>query len=97
MKIIGGGIMTQYILRRIGYMILTLFIIATVTFFLMKLMPGSPLKAEDKLTEEQKQIVLESYGLNDPVPVQYVRFLGNLVQGDLGISYNFDNPLHTTS
>ncbi|NCU18656.1 oligopeptide ABC transporter permease [Pallidibacillus pasinlerensis] len=83
--------MTQYILRRIGYMILTLFIIATVTFFLMKLMPGSPLKAEDKLTEEQKQIVLESYGLNDPVPVQYVRFLGNLVQGDLGISYNFDN------
>jgi oligopeptide transport system permease protein len=54
-------------------------------------LPGSPLKAEDKLTEEQKQLVLESYGLNDPVPVQYVRYLGNLLKGDLGISYNFDN------
>jgi len=72
-------------------MVITLFIIASVTFFLMKMLPGSPLKAEDKLTEEQKQLVLESYGLNDPVPVQYVRYLGNLLKGDLGISYNFDN------
>ncbi|MCU9594808.1 ABC transporter permease [Caldibacillus thermolactis] len=83
--------MARYILRRIVYMVITLFIIASVTFFLMKMLPGSPLKAEDKLTEEQKQLVLESYGLNDPVPVQYVRYLGNLLKGDLGISYNFDN------
>jgi len=72
-------------------MFLTLFIIATVSFFLMKFLPGSPLKAEDKLSEEQKAIVLEKYGLDDPIPVQYVRYLGNLVQGDLGVSFAYDN------
>ncbi len=83
--------MARYILRRLGYMIVTLFIIATFSFFLMKMLPGSPLNAEDKLSEEQKAIVLEKYGLNDPVPVQYVRYLTGLVQGDLGISFKFDN------
>ncbi|MGJ9458279.1 oligopeptide ABC transporter permease [Oceanobacillus sp. CF4.6] len=83
--------MVRYISRRIFYMAITLFIIATVSFFLMKMLPGSPLNAEDKLSEEQKIIVLEKYGLNDPVPVQYVRYIGNLVQGDLGVSFAFDN------
>lgn len=83
--------MAGYILRRLGYMILTLFLIATFTFFLMKMLPGSPLNAEDKLSEEQKAIVLEKYGLNDPIPVQYVRYMTGLVQGDLGISFAFDN------
>lgn len=79
--------MFRYILRRLFYMLITLFIIATVTFFLMKMLPGSPLNAEDKLSEQQKEIVLEKYGLNDPVPVQYLRYLGGLVQGDLGVSF----------
>ncbi|MGM0901498.1 oligopeptide ABC transporter permease [Mesobacillus maritimus] len=83
--------MTRYILRRLWYMFITLFIIASVSFFLMKLLPGSPLNAEDKLSEQQKAIVLEKYGLNDPVPVQYVKYIGGLVQGDLGISFAFDN------
>lgn len=83
--------MARYILRRIFYMAITLFIIASVSFFLMKMLPGSPLNAEDKLTEQQKEIVLEKYGLNDPVPVQYVSYLGGLVQGDLGLSFAFDN------
>jgi Binding-protein-dependent transport system inner membrane component. len=83
--------MVRYILRRLGYMALTLFLIATVTFFLMKMLPGTPLKADDKLTDEQKAIVLEKYGLNDPLPVQYVRYMGNLLKGDLGTSFKFDN------
>ena len=87
---LGGGKMARYILRRLGYMFVTLFIIATVSFFLMKMLPGSPLNAEEKLSEEQKAIVLEKYGLNDPVPVQYVRYMAGLVKGDLGISFKFD-------
>jgi len=83
--------MTRYILRRVWYMFLTLFIIATVSFFLMKMLPGSPLNAEDKLSEAQKTIILEKYGLNDPEPVQYVKYLVGLAQGDLGISFKFDN------
>lgn len=83
--------MVRYILRRIGYMLITLFLIATFTFFLMKMLPGSPLNAEDKLSEQQIEIVLEKYGLNDPVPVQYVKYMAGLVRGDLGISFAFDN------
>lgn len=83
--------MTRYILRRLWYMFITLFIIASVSFFLMKMLPGSPLNAEDKLSEQQKEIILEKYGLNDPVPVQYAKYLTGIVQGDLGISFAFDN------
>jgi oligopeptide transport system permease protein len=83
--------MTKYILQRIVYMLITLFIIASATFFLMKLMPGTPLSMEEKLTVAQRTIILEKYGLNDPVPVQYVKYIGNLLKGDLGISFQFDN------
>ncbi|MRG87075.1 oligopeptide ABC transporter permease [Salinibacillus xinjiangensis] len=83
--------MTRYLLKRVGYMVITLFIIASVSFFLMKMLPGSPLSAENKLSEEQQAIVLEKYGLNDPVPVQYVKYMAGLVQGDLGTSYQFDS------
>jgi len=83
--------MARYILQRIVYMLITMLVIATFSFFLMKLLPGSPLMMEDKLSEEQVTIVKEKYGLNDPVPVQYVNYLANLVQGDLGISFQQDN------
>lgn len=83
--------MARYTLQRLIYMIITLFIIATATFFLMKLLPGSPLQNQEKLSPEQQKIVLEKYGLDDPVPVQYVRYLSNLVKGDLGVSFQYDN------
>lgn len=83
--------MTKYLLQRIVYMLITLFIIASATFFLMKLMPGTPLSNESKLTAEQRAVILEKYGLDQPVPVQYVKYVGNLFQGDLGVSFQFDN------
>jgi oligopeptide transport system permease protein len=83
--------MFRYILKRAVYMLLTLFIIATFSFFLMKMLPGSPLSAEDKLSEQQKAIVLAKYGLDQPVPVQYVKYMAGLVKGDMGVSFNFDN------
>lgn len=87
----GGAEMLRYILKRVFYMAITLFIIASVSFFLMKMLPGSPLSVENKLSEAQQTIVLEKYGLNDPIPVQYVKYIAGLVQGDLGISFQFDN------
>ena len=48
----------------------------------MKLMPGSPFN-DEKLNDEQKQILNEKYGLNDPVPVQYASYLKNVVTGTL--------------
>lgn len=83
--------MVKYTLKRLFYMVLTLFIIATITFFLMKLLPGSPLTNQEKLSPDQQEIILDKYGLNDPVPVQYVNYMTNLVQGDLGLSFQYDN------
>ncbi|MBN8233719.1 ABC transporter permease [Halobacillus kuroshimensis] len=83
--------MTRYIIQRLIYLVITMILIATLTFFLMKFLPGTPLSAADKLSEEQQQVVLEKYGLDDPVPIQYFNYMVNLVQGDLGISFQFDN------
>ncbi len=82
--------MKGYILKRVLYMFITLFLIASATFFLMKIMPGTPLSNAAKLTAEQEAIILEKYGLNDPVPVQYVKYMANLAVGDLGISFQYD-------
>ncbi|UQS82241.1 ABC transporter permease [Bombilactobacillus folatiphilus] len=83
--------MTKYILKRIGYMILTLFIVASVTFFMMKLMPGTPFSNQDKLSAAQLKIMNEQYGLNKPIWQQYLIYLGNLLHGDFGTSFQFNN------
>ncbi len=83
--------MVKYTIQRVVYMIITLLLIATATFFLMKLLPGSPLTNQERLSPEQQQIILDKYGLNDPLPVQYVNYMTNLMQGDLGLSFQYDN------
>ncbi|MED1202517.1 oligopeptide ABC transporter permease [Heyndrickxia acidicola] len=83
--------MAKYITQRVIYMIITLFLIASLTFFLMKLLPGTPFTAQSKLTPDQIHIMNEKYGLNDPVPVQYAHYMLNLLKGDLGTSFQFDN------
>ncbi|MGG3914642.1 oligopeptide ABC transporter permease [Rossellomorea vietnamensis] len=83
--------MVRYTIQRIVYMIITLLIIATATFFLMKLLPGSPLQNTERLSPEQQQIILEKYGLNDPLPEQYINYMVGLAKGDLGLSFQYDN------
>ena len=83
--------MAKYIGKRVIYMFISLFIIATFTFMLMKMLPGSPLASAAKLTVEQREVVYEKYGLNDPVPVQYVRYMGNLLKGDFGVSFQYSS------
>ncbi|MFW3611159.1 oligopeptide ABC transporter permease [Staphylococcus caprae] len=82
--------MKSYFLKRLGYMFVSLFIIISITFFLMKLMPGSPFN-DAKLSPEQKQILSEKYGLNDPVGVQYLNYLKNVISGDFGNSFQYHN------
>ncbi|BFL68252.1 MULTISPECIES: ABC transporter permease [Staphylococcus] len=82
--------MKSYFLKRLGYMFVSLFIIISITFFLMKLMPGSPFN-DAKLSPEQKQILAEKYGLNDPVGVQYLNYLKNVISGDFGNSFQYHN------
>lgn len=81
----------KYIGKRIFYMAITLFLIASITFFLMKLLPGTPYSNQDKLTSEQIYIMNEKYGLNEPIIVQYGIYLLGLLTGDLGTSFQFNN------
>ncbi len=83
--------MTRYLLKRVFYMILTLFIVATVTFFLMKLMPGSPYANEAKMTPTQLHIMNEQYGLNKPIWEQYLIYIVGMLHGDFGTSFQYSN------
>ncbi|MGM9911473.1 MAG: oligopeptide ABC transporter permease [Lacticaseibacillus absianus] len=83
--------MAKYLLKRIFYMILTLFLVATITFFLMKMMPGSPYANEAKMTATQKAIMNKQYGLDKPVIQQYITYLAGAAHGDFGISFQYSN------
>lgn len=83
--------MKKYVFERIIYMLITLFVIASLTFFLMKIIPGTPFTNAEKLSDTQLQIMQDKYGLLDPVPVQYMNYMVNLVKGDMGVSFQFNN------
>lgn len=79
--------MKKYILKRVFTSIFTLLAILLVLFILMKLMPGSPFN-DEKLTAEQKVSLYAKYGLDEPVVVQFFKYVGGMLRGDLGVSYN---------
>lgn len=81
----------KYFLKRIFFMIITLWLIATITFFLMQLLPGTPYTNQEKLSPETIAMLNKQSGLDKPVIVQYGIYLKNLVTGDFGISFQFKN------
>jgi oligopeptide transport system permease protein len=80
--------MLRYVARRVVYMFAALFIIISVTWVISKLLPGTPF-ADQKLTEQTRAQLFEKYGLDEPWPVQYGKYMLNVAQGDLGNSYYF--------
>ncbi len=78
--------MRKYVLKRVLTAIFTLLVILFVLFILMQLMPGSPFN-DEKLTADQKVALYEKYGLDQPVVVQFGRYVKNMLTGDLGVSY----------
>lgn len=82
--------MKGYIAQRLLYMCLTLFIIVSITFLLMHLLPGTPFTNPEKLSVEQLELMNEKYGLNEPIALQYLNYIGGLAKGDLGISYQYE-------
>lgn len=79
--------MKKYIGKRILTSIFTLLVILLVLFILMQLMPGSPFN-DEKLNETQKATLYAKYGLDQPVIVQFFRYVKNMLTGDFGVSYN---------
>ncbi|MBA4698006.1 MAG: ABC transporter permease [Ruminococcus sp.] len=87
--------MKKYILKRIIMSVITVLILITVVFFLVRLMPGGPF-TNPKLTPEVKAVMEAYYGLDKPLPVQYVQYLKNLLHGDLGYSMSYSNQTVTS-
>ncbi|MDF2537932.1 MAG: binding-protein-dependent transport system inner rane component [Herbinix sp.] len=79
--------MGKYILKRFGAAIFTIFVAATITFFIMNLVPGDPFMSEKAHSETVLQALNEKYGLDKPLIVQYKNYLVNLLKGDFGVSF----------
>ncbi|UFJ40352.1 ABC transporter permease [Brevibacillus humidisoli] len=83
--------MSHYLVKRVLMMLLTLWIIVTMTFFLMHAIPGDPFASEsDQLPEQILANLRAKYNLDEPLPVQYVLYLKNLIMLDLGPSIKSD-------
>ena len=79
--------MLKYTLKRLVNALIVLFIVATATWFLMQLLPGSPIQNFEKLTPEQRAQIEAHYNLDKPLPIQYAMYMADMVRGDLGDSY----------
>ena len=86
--------MGAYIRRRLFQSIIVVWGVSVLVFFLLRLAPGDPvsLLLSETATPEQMDAVREKWGLNEPIPVQYMVFLGRALQGDLGDSLFFQQP-----
>ncbi|MBI4459083.1 MAG: ABC transporter permease [Acidobacteria bacterium] len=81
--------MTRFILRRIALSIPVVFLIATTTFFILRLAPGGPFLSERAIPPEILANLQSKYGLDQPLWVQYGRYLHSLLRLDLGPSYKY--------
>jgi len=90
--------MLTYIVRKLGYSILILFGVITVTFALMYVIPGDParLMLGQRADVASIEAIRKQLGLDDPLYVQYVRFIGKAFQGDLGRSYSSNRDVLKT-
>lgn len=79
--------MFKFIARRLIQAALVIFVIVTVTFFMVRFAPGDPFSAERKMPEHIKERLMAHYGLDQPVMVQYGNYLKQLARGDLGPSF----------
>lgn len=85
----------SFVLRRIGRGLFTILFAVTVTFLLLRLLPGDPALAiaSPNMTEETRAALLQQYGLDKPLFVQYVIYLGQLLQGNFGTSFTQSVPV----
>ncbi|GGG03672.1 ABC transporter permease [Paenibacillus abyssi] len=82
--------MLKFIFHRLIYMLITLWLIITLTFVMMKNLPGDPFgESSQKLTPENRALLMAQYGLDKPLWEQYLKYFGNLLHGDFGRSFSF--------
>ena len=87
--------MKTYIIKRVLTAAATLFAIVLALFLMLELMPGSPFN-DEKLSPEQVAVLREKYGLDGPVLIRFARYVGRMMTGDLGVSYNIQRNVPVT-
>jgi peptide/nickel transport system permease protein len=89
--------MLVYIVRRVGDAVPTLFLSTVLVFLLLRLLPGDPavVLAGSQATPEAVEAIRQSMGLNEPLPLQYIIWLGHVARGDLGTSIFTQVPVST--
>jgi len=83
--------MTKYIIRRLIGLIPTLFIVVTISFFLIRIAPGGPFDAERQPPEQVKRNIEAKFHLDEPIAMQYLRYMGDILRGDLGPSFRYQD------
>jgi peptide/nickel transport system permease protein len=85
----------MFIARRLLHSLFVLWAVVTILFLMFRLMPGNPLAnyIHEALTEEQQDQILRQFGLDQPLWKQYLIYLGNLAQGELGVSFHRKAPV----
>ncbi len=86
----------KYIGKRLLIASVTILIILSVLFLMLKLMPGTPFN-DEKLTDEQMALIFEKYGLDKPIPEQFVTYVGNMLTGDFGLSYSLQKNMEVST
>lgn len=82
--------MLKYVLKRLFISFITIWVLATIVFFLIRILPGDPFTSE-KVTPQIRENMMRYYGLDKPLPVQYVKYMSNLINGDMGYSLRYKN------
>ncbi len=83
--------MTKYIIRRLIGLIPTLFIVITISFFLVRIAPGGPFDDERQPPEQVKKNIEAKFHLDEPLHIQYLRYMSDILRGDLGPSFRYQD------
>ncbi len=78
--------MIKYVIKRLVLAVVTIFTVATITFFLMNMVPGGPFLSEKAISPAAQQALEAKYGLDKPLSKQYITYIGDAVKGDFGES-----------
>ena len=87
----GVSSVLRFLSKRLFSAVLLLFIIVTMTFFLVRCAPGGPFDRERKMTEQARKNMLAKHGFDKPLTTQYFLYISRLLQGDLGESFQYEN------
>lgn len=83
--------MVKYIFKRLIISIVTIWLLATVSFFLLRALPGNPFQTEKLMTVEMQERMMAYYGLDRPLIEQYFTYMKNLLHGNMGYSLKYTN------